>query len=169
MLASFVALFSLVAYASSPARYGNTPCLLLSVRRGARSLPDPYRLSKKEECMNHGRGERTDHLPIFYKTMPERISRLTGTIRGFQLILSGELDGLPEQAFYLVGNIDEAGERRDSITLTLPEGGKSRVGFGRREGSSHLCCLAFFSRWGLWVISRMDSAGSSCKNHFCHL
>jgi hypothetical protein len=23
--------------------------------------------------MNHGRGERTDHLPIFYKTMPERI------------------------------------------------------------------------------------------------
>src|SRR3954469_12653343 len=35
--------------------------------------PDPYPLSKKEECMNHGRGERTDHLPIFYKTMPERI------------------------------------------------------------------------------------------------
>ncbi|KAF9605963.1 hypothetical protein IFM89_021289 [Coptis chinensis] len=30
------------------------------------------------------------------------------TIRGFQPILSGELDGLPEQAFYLVGNIDEA-------------------------------------------------------------
>lgn len=28
----------------------------------------------KEECMNHGRGERTDHLPIFdptKKTMPE--------------------------------------------------------------------------------------------------
>ncbi|PUZ60686.1 hypothetical protein GQ55_4G166700 [Panicum hallii var. hallii] len=33
---------------------------------------------------------------------------LAETIRGFQLILSGELDGLPEQAFYLVGNIDEA-------------------------------------------------------------
>lgn len=33
----------------------------------------------KEECMNHGRGERTDHLPIFDKTMPDRISRLTGT------------------------------------------------------------------------------------------
>jgi len=27
----------------------------------------------KEECMNHGRGERTDHLPIFDKTMPDRI------------------------------------------------------------------------------------------------
>ncbi|MFS7955053.1 ATP synthase subunit beta [Helianthus anomalus] len=33
---------------------------------------------------------------------------LAETIRGFQLIISGELDGLPEQAFYLVGNIDEA-------------------------------------------------------------
>ncbi|GJZ56856.1 reverse transcriptase domain-containing protein [Tanacetum coccineum] len=30
------------------------------------------------------------------------------TIRGFKLILFGELDGLPEHAFYLVGNIDEA-------------------------------------------------------------
>lgn len=30
------------------------------------------------------------------------------TIRGFQMILSGELDGLIEQSFYLVGNIDEA-------------------------------------------------------------
>ncbi|KAL3500719.1 hypothetical protein ACH5RR_039812 [Cinchona calisaya] len=32
---------------------------------------------------------------------------LAETIREFQLFLSGELDGLPEQAFYLVGNIDE--------------------------------------------------------------
>ncbi len=29
-------------------------------------------------------------------------------IKGFQMILLGELDGLSEQAFYLVGNIDEA-------------------------------------------------------------
>ncbi|KAL3507389.1 hypothetical protein ACH5RR_032771 [Cinchona calisaya] len=33
---------------------------------------------------------------------------LAETIRGFQLIVSRQLDGLPEQAFYLVGNIDEA-------------------------------------------------------------
>ncbi|KAJ8610390.1 hypothetical protein MRB53_038591 [Persea americana] len=39
---------------------------------------------------------------------PGKYVGLTETIRGFQLILSGELDGLPEQAFYLVGNIDEA-------------------------------------------------------------
>nr|YP_010825764.1 ATP synthase CF1 beta subunit [Eremophila alatisepala]UOI19204.1 ATP synthase CF1 beta subunit [Eremophila alatisepala] len=39
---------------------------------------------------------------------PGKYVGLGETIRGFQLILSGELDGLPEQAFYLVGNIDEA-------------------------------------------------------------
>ncbi|KAI5650763.1 hypothetical protein M9H77_36768 [Catharanthus roseus] len=39
---------------------------------------------------------------------PGKYVGLAETIRGFQLILSRELDGLPEQAFYLVGNIDEA-------------------------------------------------------------
>ncbi|PUZ66604.1 hypothetical protein GQ55_3G331800 [Panicum hallii var. hallii] len=39
---------------------------------------------------------------------PGKYVGLAETIRGFQLILSGELDGLPEQSFYLVGNIDEA-------------------------------------------------------------
>jgi F-type H+-transporting ATPase subunit beta len=33
---------------------------------------------------------------------------LMETIRGFQMILSRELDGITEQSFYLVGNIDEA-------------------------------------------------------------
>uniref|UniRef100_A0A2N9GZW1 H(+)-transporting two-sector ATPase n=1 Tax=Fagus sylvatica TaxID=28930 RepID=A0A2N9GZW1_FAGSY len=37
---------------------------------------------------------------------PGKYVGLVETIRGFQLILSGELDGLPEQAFYLVGNIE---------------------------------------------------------------
>ena len=38
---------------------------------------------------------------------PGKYVGLTETIQGFQLIFSGELDSLPEQAFYLVGNIDE--------------------------------------------------------------
>ena len=33
---------------------------------------------------------------------------LKETIRGFQQILAGEYDHLPEQAFYMVGPIDEA-------------------------------------------------------------
>ena len=36
---------------------------------------------------------------------------LAETIRGFNLILTGKLDHLPEQAFYLVGSIDEAIEK----------------------------------------------------------
>ncbi|MBF2057093.1 MAG: F0F1 ATP synthase subunit beta [Cyanobacterium sp. T60_A2020_053] len=39
---------------------------------------------------------------------PGKYVSLEDTIKGFQKILAGELDHLPEQAFYLVGNIDEA-------------------------------------------------------------
>jgi len=33
------------------------------------------------------------------------------TIRGFKEILDGKHDGLPEQAFYMIGNIDMAVEQ----------------------------------------------------------
>jgi F-type H+-transporting ATPase subunit beta len=39
---------------------------------------------------------------------PGKYVTLDKTISGFKRILSGELDDLPEQAFYLVGDIDEA-------------------------------------------------------------
>jgi F-type H+-transporting ATPase subunit beta len=39
---------------------------------------------------------------------PGKYVSLEDTIKGFQIILRGELDDLPEQAFYLVGDIDEA-------------------------------------------------------------
>ncbi|MCM1984188.1 F0F1 ATP synthase subunit beta [Lyngbya confervoides] len=39
---------------------------------------------------------------------PGKYVSLEDTINGFKRILSGELDSLPEQAFYLVGGIDEA-------------------------------------------------------------
>lgn len=39
---------------------------------------------------------------------PGKYVKLEDTIKGFQRILSGELDDLPEQAFYLVGDINEA-------------------------------------------------------------
>ncbi|BAQ66294.1 F0F1 ATP synthase subunit beta [Geminocystis sp. NIES-3709] len=38
---------------------------------------------------------------------PGKYVTLEDTIKGFKKILSGELDSLPEQAFYMVGNIDE--------------------------------------------------------------
>jgi F-type H+-transporting ATPase subunit beta len=37
------------------------------------------------------------------------------TVRGFRMILDGELDHLPEQAFYMVGTIDQAIEKGQRI------------------------------------------------------
>ncbi len=39
---------------------------------------------------------------------PGKYVTIAESIKGFQMILSGELDELPEQAFYMVGNIEEA-------------------------------------------------------------
>ncbi|BAZ90478.1 F0F1 ATP synthase subunit beta [Raphidiopsis curvata NIES-932] len=39
---------------------------------------------------------------------PGKYVKLEDTIKGFQKILAGELDDLPEQAFYMVGDINEA-------------------------------------------------------------
>ncbi len=46
---------------------------------------------------------------------------LEETIKGFKRLLSGELDDLPEQAFYMVGTIDEAIAKAER--LARPEGG----------------------------------------------
>jgi F-type H+-transporting ATPase subunit beta len=40
---------------------------------------------------------------------------LKETIRGFKMIVNGECDQLPEQAFYMVGGIDEAFERAKTL------------------------------------------------------
>jgi F-type H+/Na+-transporting ATPase subunit beta len=46
---------------------------------------------------------------------PGKYVTLADTIKGFQMILSGELDELPEQAFYLVGDIAEAKAKAEKI------------------------------------------------------
>ncbi|MBW4574652.1 MAG: F0F1 ATP synthase subunit beta [Aphanothece sp. CMT-3BRIN-NPC111] len=46
---------------------------------------------------------------------PGKYVKLEETIKGFQMILSGELDDLPEQAFYMVGSIDEAKAKAEKI------------------------------------------------------
>jgi len=40
---------------------------------------------------------------------------LEKTIEGFKMILAGELDDLPEQAFYLVGDIEEAKKKAEEL------------------------------------------------------
>ena len=46
---------------------------------------------------------------------PGKYVKLEDTIKGFNMILSGELDELPEQAFYMVGSIDEARTKAEKM------------------------------------------------------
>ena len=46
---------------------------------------------------------------------PGKYVPLKETIKGFKMIASGELDHLPEQAFYMVGTIDEAIEKANKM------------------------------------------------------
>jgi F0F1-type ATP synthase beta subunit len=47
--------------------------------------------------------------------MPGKYVRVADTIRGFQEIVDGKHDNLPEQAFYLVGTIEEAIEKAERL------------------------------------------------------
>jgi F-type H+/Na+-transporting ATPase subunit beta len=55
------------------------------------------------------------HVAEVFTGAPGKYVTLKDTIRGFQGILSGEHDELPEQAFYMVGSIDEAIEKAKSM------------------------------------------------------
>jgi F-type H+-transporting ATPase subunit beta len=46
---------------------------------------------------------------------PGKYVSLKDTITGFQAIVNGEYDELPEQAFYMVGSIDEAVEKAKAM------------------------------------------------------
>jgi F-type H+/Na+-transporting ATPase subunit beta len=51
------------------------------------------------------------HVAEVFTGSPGKYVPLKETIRGFKMIVAGECDHLPEQAFYMVGTIDEAFEK----------------------------------------------------------
>ncbi len=51
------------------------------------------------------------HVAEVFTGSPGKYVTLKDTIRGFKMIVDGECDHLPEQAFYMVGGIDEAIEK----------------------------------------------------------
>ncbi|MCH8621564.1 F0F1 ATP synthase subunit beta [Undibacterium sp. TS12] len=55
------------------------------------------------------------HVAEVFTGSPGKYVSLKETIRGFKMIASGELDHLPEQAFYMVGTIDEAIEKAKKL------------------------------------------------------
>ncbi|MCH7984896.1 MAG: F0F1 ATP synthase subunit beta, partial [Chloroflexi bacterium] len=71
-----------------------------------------------EDQVTVGRARRIQRFltqPFFvgevFTGIPGRYVTIEETVRGFREILDGKHDGLPEQAFYMVGNIDEAVEK----------------------------------------------------------
>ena len=55
------------------------------------------------------------HVAEVFTGSPGKYVPLKETIRGFKMITSGECDSLPEQAFYMVGTIDEAFEKAKKV------------------------------------------------------
>lgn len=56
------------------------------------------------------------HVAEVFTGSPGKYVALKDTIRGFKGIVEGEYDHLPEQAFYMVGGIEEAVEKAKKIT-----------------------------------------------------
>ena len=55
------------------------------------------------------------HVAEVFTGSPGKYVPLAETIRGFKMIVNGECDHLPEQAFYMVGTIDEAFEKAKKV------------------------------------------------------
>src|SRR5690625_3728201 len=55
------------------------------------------------------------HVAEVFTGSPGKYVSLKDTIKGFQGILDGEYDTLPEQAFYMVGTIEEAVEKANKV------------------------------------------------------
>ena len=55
------------------------------------------------------------HVAEVFTGSPGKYVPLAETIRGFKMIVNGECDHLPEQAFYMVGTIDEAIEKAKKL------------------------------------------------------
>ena len=55
------------------------------------------------------------HVAEVFTGSPGKYVPLKDTIAGFKGILAGEYDELPEQAFYMVGSIEEAVEKAGKL------------------------------------------------------
>src|SRR3974390_831856 len=55
------------------------------------------------------------HVAEVFTNSPGKYVPLKETIRGFKMLVDGDCDALPEQAFYMVGTIDEAFEKAKTL------------------------------------------------------
>ena len=59
------------------------------------------------------------HVAENFTGVPGKYVPLKDTIKGFQAIISGEMDPYPEAAFFNVGTIDEVTEKAKAITSSV--------------------------------------------------
>ncbi len=63
-----------------------------------------------------------------FTNIPGRFVELADTVRGFKEILEGKWDSLPEQAFFMVGGIEEAAQKGEKIARDAEaEAGKTKA------------------------------------------
>jgi len=55
------------------------------------------------------------HVAEQFTGIPGKYVSLADNIRSFKMIVNGELDDLPEQAFYLVGTIEDVHEQAKAL------------------------------------------------------
>jgi F-type H+-transporting ATPase subunit beta len=55
------------------------------------------------------------HVAEVFTGSPGIYVELSDTIKGFKAILDGEVDDLPEQAFYMVGTLEDAKTKAESL------------------------------------------------------
>ena len=102
---------------------------------------------------------------------PGKYVSLKDTIKGFKMIVNGECDALPEQAFYMVGGIEEAFAKAEEMQKRLPRSNgqpppststssapKSRSSPARRSSS---CCRARRASSASTRATRRSSPASS--------
>ncbi len=82
----------------------------------------------EEDRLAVGRARRIQRFLTQPFTVAEAFTGMTGkyvpareTVRGFKEILEGQYDHLPEQAFYMVGNIDEAIEKAEGMGVRVEQ------------------------------------------------
>ena len=105
-----VVLFFASIYAL-PNVYGEDPAVQISHRTKALTEEDKLAVQRARKI------QRFLSQPFFvaevFTGAPGKYVSLKDTLAGFKAILAGEYDHLPEQAFYMVGGIEEAAAKEE--------------------------------------------------------
>lgn len=59
------------------------------------------------------------HVAEVFTGHPGKLVPLNKTVEGFKRLLQGDMDDLPEVAFYMIGDIDEAVAKAKELALQL--------------------------------------------------